>query len=309
VYSIKIEKLYKNFPSGFSLFTSLKKIKRKIVSSQDDRIDRNAIYSSGKRKKNTSVSTTLINFFKEDPDKEILKDINLEVKSGEIFAIVGPNGVGKTTLIKILCGLILPTSGNTWVCGYDIVKDEYKVKSRIGLVTGYERSFYWRLTGRQNLHFFAKLYGLSKLDIIKRINELSSLLDIEEELDKRFQKCSSGFKQRLAIARGLLSNPEVLFMDEPTRSLDPVASKNLRIFIKEDLCWRQKRTIFFSTHDLYEAEFLADRIALIHKGRIIDSGTLQELRSNVDKDKATLEEIFEYYISNYRPQATGYRKR
>jgi ABC-2 type transport system ATP-binding protein len=160
--------------------------------------------------------------------------LNLWIKKGEIFAILGPNGAGKTTLIKILCSLITPTSGTARIHGYDVVKDEDKIKSLIGLLIGEERSFYWRLTGRENLEFFGVLHNLSFRQVRKKAETVMELLEIEDP-DKRFHEYSTGNKQKLALARCLLSNAEVIFMDEPTKSLDPSAASKLKEFIKEVL--------------------------------------------------------------------------
>jgi len=204
------------------------------------------------------------------------KDVSIKVKEGEIFGILGPNGAGKTTLIKVLCTLILPTSGKAFVDGHDIVKEEKEVKTSIGLVTGEERSFYWRLTGRQNLKFFAHLYNLSPSEAQRRIDEVLEFVGLKEKADDKFYSYSAGMKQRLAIARALLNDPKILFMDEPTKSLDPIAAQNLRDFI-EKIVREQGKTVFLSTHNLTEAEQLCDRIAFINK-QIKAYGTVNELR-------------------------------
>lgn len=208
-----------------------------------------------------------------------IEDINLKVKKNEFFGIVGPNGAGKTTLIKILCTLILPTSGSACVNGYDIVKEDDKARECLGFVSGDERSFYWRLTGRQNLEFFASLANLR--DPNKKVCEVLELVDLKDKADDKFQTYSAGMKQRMAIARGMLNDPEVLFMDEPTRSIDPFSAEKLRSFIKEELVKEQGKTIFMSTHLLDEAEKLCDRIAIIDKGRIRACGTLNDLEKQI----------------------------
>jgi len=209
-----------------------------------------------------------------------VNSVNLQVKRGELFGLLGPNGAGKTTLIKILCCLILPTRGTAKVAGYDILEEEEKVKASIGLVSGDERSFYGRLTGRQNLQFFASLYNLSRSYSKSRIEELTDFLEIKEP-DKRFQEYSTGIKQRLAIARSLLNNPEILFMDEPTKSLDPGTAQKLREFIKEKLARQEGKTIFFATHNLDEAEYFADRLAIMEKGKITSCGATEELKGEI----------------------------
>jgi len=211
-----------------------------------------------------------------------VNNINLQIKNGELFGILGPNGAGKTTLIKMLCCLILPTGGTAKVVGYDILKDEEKVKASIGLISGDERSFYWRLTGRQNLQFFAALYNLTSNQAGTKIKELLEFFEIEEP-DKRFQEYSTGIKQKLAIAKSLLNSPKVLFMDEPTKSLDPEAAQRLRVFIKDKIAKQQNITVFFATHNLEEAEYLADRLAVMDKGKIGACGRMEDIRGEIRK--------------------------
>jgi ABC-type multidrug transport system ATPase subunit/ABC-type multidrug transport system permease subunit len=212
-----------------------------------------------------------------------LEDINISAKQGELFGLLGPNGAGKTTLIKLLCTLVLPTSGTAWVNGYNILSDESQVKASIGLVTSDERSFYWRLTGRQNLEFFATLYELSSEQAQKRINELAYILSLEHVLDNRFCTYSAGMKQRLAIMRSLLNDPDILFMDEPTKTLDPIAAHRLREFIKDKLVKERGRTVILATHHLMEAEQLCDRIAIIDKGKIKAYGTIKEVKAAIKR--------------------------
>lgn len=208
-----------------------------------------------------------------------VNDVSLAVKEGEIFCLLGANGAGKTTLIKLLCTLILPTKGTAYINGYDIAKDDLIVRQNIGLFTGGERSLYWRLTGRQNLKFFASLCNLSGSVAKKRIKELLQILGIKEP-DKRVATYSSGMRQRLAIARSLLHNPAVLFMDEPTKSLDPLVSQEIRVFIKETLVRQQGKTVFFATHNLIEAKFLSDRLAIMETGKIRTVGGWDELQND-----------------------------
>ncbi|MFB0534597.1 MAG: ABC transporter ATP-binding protein [Anaerolineae bacterium] len=216
--------------------------------------------------------------------------VSLEVKRGELFGLLGPNGAGKTTLVKVLCTLILPNSGTATVNGYEL-SDEEKVKASIGLVGGEERSFYWRLSGRKNLEFFATLHGFSSLRITERIEKLAKLLDMEEFIDRRFDQYSSGMKQRLGIARGLLNEPQILFLDEPTKSLDPTSATRLRETI-HDLAHREGYTVMLVTHQLHEAEELCDRIAIMHKGRIRVVDDIASLRKMVRPEKRYRFEVF-----------------
>ncbi|MDH4138488.1 MAG: ABC transporter ATP-binding protein [Anaerolineae bacterium] len=216
--------------------------------------------------------------------------VTLEVKRGELFGLLGPNGAGKTTLVKILCTLILPNSGTATVNGFDLSEEE-KVKASIGLVGGEERSFYWRLSGRKNLEFFATLHGFSPLRTTERIERLAKLLDMEEFIDRRFDRYSSGMKQRLGIARGLLNEPQILFLDEPTKSLDPTAAARLRETI-HSLTHREAYTVMLVTHQLHEAEELCDRIAIMHKGRIRVVDDIAALRRMVRPEKRYRFEVF-----------------
>jgi ABC-2 type transport system ATP-binding protein len=165
------------------------------------------------------------------------------------------------------------------VNGHDIVEGEALVRRSIGLVGSEERSFYWRLTGRQNLEFFCALHNLYGRRMHERIEEILELLGLSAVADRMFQTYSTGMKQKMCIARGLLTDPTILFLDEPTRSLDPIAAESIRCFIKETLVRRQGRTVVLTTHRLEEAAQVCDRIAIMDKGRIKGCGSLSELRT------------------------------
>ncbi len=207
-----------------------------------------------------------------------LRSVSLKVGLGETFALVGPNGAGKTTLIKILSTLVLPSDGHAFVAGYDVERQVDRVKRRIGCVVAEERSFYWRLTGRQNLNFFAVLNNIPRPAARERVNEMIALVGLEKDADKMFKDYSTGMRHRLAMARALLTDPEILFFDEPTRSLDPSAAEAVRRLIAAFGDREPKRTVFFATHDLQEAEKLAGRIAVLDNGTIKACGTLSQLR-------------------------------
>jgi ABC-2 type transport system ATP-binding protein len=204
--------------------------------------------------------------------------VSLEIEKGELFGLLGPNGAGKTTIIKMLCCLVLPTSGTAEILGHNVLKEEQAVKNLVGLVSAEERSFYWRLTGRENLQFYAALYHIPHRQARKRIDELLDLIEMSKEADMRFQNYSTGMRQKLAIARGLLSEPEVLFVDEPTRSLDPVSAKAIRQFIMEKIV-RKGRTVILATHNLNEAEQMCSRMVIMNHGRVSALGSVNELRS------------------------------
>jgi ABC-2 type transport system ATP-binding protein len=242
--------------------------------------------------------------FRKDEITAVEK-VNITIGKGELFGTLGPNGAGKTTLIKLLCTLILPTEGTAYVNGYNIVEDSGKVRESIGFITTDERSFYWRLTGRQNLKFFASLHNFYSYDAQKKVDELLNIVGLKNRADDKFLSYSAGMKQRMAIARGLLNDPEVVFMDEPTKGLDPGAAQNLRGFIKERIVKEQGKTVFLSTHHLGEAEQLCDRIAIIDEGEIMVIGSPEELKSTLDKPNATLDDVFlDYAGKEFKEEGT-----
>ncbi len=205
--------------------------------------------------------------------------LSLQIEGGTIFGVLGPNGAGKTTFIKMICSLLLPTSGEARVFGHDVVRESALVRKEVGLVTSDERSFYWRLTGRQNMEFFASVYGLNMPLTRRRIEEVVEMLDLKEYIDRRFNEYSTGIKQKMAIARGLLSAPRLLVMDEPTKGLDPLARHSFLLLMRNRIISTMKCTIIFCTNIPSEAEQVCDRIAIINHGRIIYSGTPEETDS------------------------------
>ncbi len=208
-----------------------------------------------------------------------LQDVSFTSGPGEVLGLLGPNGAGKTTLIKILATLIIPDSGTAVVCGHDLRRRPRQVRRHIGLVNTSERSFYWRLTGKQNLEFFASLWGFSKSGAQNRVAELLEMVGLKEKTNTAFMNYSSGLQQRLAVARALLADPRILLLDEPTRSLDPVAAAELRNFSKTRLAGELGKTIIWCTHNLKEAGDICDRLAIIHKGHLAASGSVKEIQS------------------------------
>ncbi len=218
----------------------------------------------------------------------------MKVREGEVLGLLGPNGAGKSTLIKILCTLILPTEGEAYVNGYDVVKEGHRARESLGFITTDERSFYWRLSGRENLQFFATLHNLPQTQVKAKVEELLDVVHLKNRADEPFLNYSAGMKQRMAIARGLLNDPTVLFMDEPTRSLDPGAAKSLRDFIKEHIVGEKGKTVFISTHQLDEAEQLCDRVAILDEGRIKAQGSPADLKGGLSEG-STLCDVFSFY--------------
>ncbi len=217
--------------------------------------------------------------------KEIvaLECIDLSVKSGELFGLLGPNGAGKTTLTRILSTILLPTSGSAKVFGLDVVKSAKEIRPRIGLVFGGERGLYWRLSGRDNLQYFADLYKMPPEISKKRIPELLELVGLTDRANERIEGYSRGMKQRLHIARGLIHDPELLFLDEPTIGLDPLAAREMREMILG--LKRAGKTIFMTSHYMFEMDALCDRLAVLNKGKIgiIDTpSALKKLVANLE---------------------------
>ena len=213
------------------------------------------------------------------PAIEALRDVSFDVQEGEIFGLIGPNGAGKTTLTKIIATLVQPTTGSVTVKGYDSVKESADVRGVIGLAAAEERSFYWRLTLEQNLMFFARLYSIPKRKALARVSELLVQLDLENSARQRFGQLSTGNKQRMAIARALLNEPPILLLDEPTRSLDPLAAARMRSFIGSLARKDPPVTILLTSHNLNEIEELCRRIAIISHGRIRELDTPDRIRT------------------------------
>ncbi|MGD8813859.1 MAG: ABC transporter ATP-binding protein [Anaerolineales bacterium] len=212
--------------------------------------------------------------------------INISVESGEIFGFLGPNGAGKTTTIRMLTGQLRPTSGRAEVMGCDIVEQRQQLKPQIGVVFDCQ-NLYERMSGRDNLLFYARLYQVSK----RRVDEVLEQVGLTERARDRTKTYSNGMKQRLVIARGLLHEPKVLFLDEPTRGLDPAVARGIRGIISE--LGQQGITVFLTTHYMEEADRLSNRVAIIDQGRIVAMDTPERLRTIHGKGKqVSLEDVF-----------------
>ena len=231
-----------------------------------------------------SLSGDKINVAIGSPVKVAVNSISFEVRKGEIFGILGPNGAGKTTTIRMLTTLLRPSGGKAEVLGIDVSDDRKarELRKRINMVSGGERGLYYRLTGRQNLRYFSDLYGIPKSIREERIDKILELVRMTEAADKRVEEYSRGMKQRIHIARALINDPEILFLDEPTIGLDPDISKQIRKIVRE--LSDKGTTVILTTHYMYEAEELCDRMILLKKGDIVGYGTIDELRSRVSDD-------------------------
>jgi ABC-2 type transport system ATP-binding protein len=204
---------------------------------------------------------------KGKPDVIALDAVSLLIPEGEIHGLLGPNGAGKTTLVKILSTVLLPTSGQARVCGHDVVSETKAVRPLIGIVFGGERGLYWRLTGRQNLEYWGALYKLSARETKARTQRLIDRVGLTDRADERVETYSRGMKQRLHLARGLIGEATVLFLDEPTTGMDPLAGREFRALIGE--LKEEGRTILLATHDMVEAEAVCDRVTLIDRGKVL----------------------------------------
>jgi ABC-2 type transport system ATP-binding protein len=208
---------------------------------------------------------------------EVLKGVSLTVRSGSITGLLGPNGAGKSTLLRILAATISPDKGRVHILGQDVTRHATRVRKQIGFVLGDERSFFWRLNAKQNLKFFATLSDIPRRNINARITELTEMLKIEGELEKPFRDLSTGMRQRLAIARALLHDPDVLLFDEPTRGLDPGAAVRTQKTIREMLAKKLNKTVLLATHNIEEAKELTDHLAFLKDGIIIKEGQTAEM--------------------------------
>jgi ABC-2 type transport system ATP-binding protein len=200
-------------------------------------------------------------------DVVALDDVSLTIPEGEIHGLLGPNGAGKTTLVKILSTVLVPTAGRACVLGHDVVEETSAVRPLIGIVFGGERGLYWRLTARQNLEYWAALYKLPSRVGRERAQRLLERVGLAEKADERVETYSRGMKQRLHLARGLIGDARVLFLDEPTTGMDPLAAREFRTLIGE--LRGEGRTILLATHDMVEAELVCERVTLIDRGKII----------------------------------------
>jgi ABC-2 type transport system ATP-binding protein len=217
--------------------------------------------------------------FAEKTRTEALKGVDLTIRAGSIFGLLGPNGAGKTTLTKILSTLLLPTSGTAKVLGHDVASETDWLRPRIGLVLGGERGLYNRISGRENLRYFADLYGIPLSEREGRIREVLERVDLGWAADRRVEEYSRGMKQKLHIARGILHRPQILFLDEPTIGLDPKSARETRKLVRSLVA--DGVTIFLTTHYMFEAEELCPELAILSKGRIVAHDTVERLRQRV----------------------------
>jgi len=212
-----------------------------------------------------------------------LKNVDLNINYGEILGLLGANGAGKTTFVKILATLLLPSEGKASVYGFDVTKQAKQIRKIINLVSGGETPGYGILSVRENLWFFSQLYGLSNKLAKERVQQLIKDMELEEYIETRMHKLSTGFKQRLNLARGFINDPKVLFLDEPTLGLDVINAKHIRNYVKDWVRSDKSRAVLLTTHYMAEAEEICDKIAIIYNGSIVAFETPQTLKASMEK--------------------------
>jgi len=224
-----------------------------------------------------------------------LKGISFDIYKGEIFGLLGPNGAGKTTTIKILTTLLAPTSGKAKVLGYDSFGEEKMIRPKINFIFGGERSLYWRLSGEDNLKYFADLYKIERKKQPELLEKIMDELELSSFKKRKVETYSKGMKQKLQIARCMLNDPDVIFLDEPSIGLDPIAARALKKMIKDFS--NKGKTVVLTTHYMQEAEELCDRIAIINKGELQALDTVMGLKARYNMESESLEEVYVKLIS------------
>jgi ABC-2 type transport system ATP-binding protein len=232
-----------------------------------------------------------------------IDNLNLEIKKGELFGLLGPNGAGKTTLVKMLCTLLPPDSGTALINGFDIIKQQMKVKRSLGtLFSVGERGFFWRLNGYRNLEFFASIYNVPRQKRHERIMEVLKLVGLDSSTFQLYQKYSGGMKRKLALARTLLPDPPIILLDEPTTGLDAISSRNIREFVKKTV-QETGKTVLYTTHYIEEAAQICNKIAILKQGKIVACDTPNALRGKIKNEELIyllLEEITLVQIEQMR---------
>ena len=224
-----------------------------------------------------------------------LTNVNLQIEKGDRVAVMGPNGAGKTTLLKLIGGLLLPSEGNILVNGFDTLRHGQEARKSVGFVLNEERSFFWRLTAVQNLEFFGALDNLWGADLRRRIDELIDVVGLTQSGGKPVSSFSSGMKQRLALARGLIAEPEVLILDEPTRALDPVATEELTELILGRIHKGSRKTLLIATHSVEDVKKLCNKILIVNHGQVMGFEPISDLAA---KDISPLQ----YYRRSVLPE-------
>lgn len=243
-------------------------------------IEANAIRKTFRQ--NTASAGIIRNLFGRVPSQTVtaLDSLSFSVEEGQFYSLLGRNGAGKTTAIKILCTLLLPDGGSASVAGHDVLNDATEVRRNIGVSIRGERSVYWRLSGRQNLEYFGRLYDLGGAKLKSRAEEIGEIVGLSGRLDDYVERYSMGMKQRLAIGAALIHSPRVLLLDEPTIGLDAAGARSLRRFISDELRAREKVTILYTTHYMHEAEEMSDVVGILHNGKIVAEGSPEQVSAS-----------------------------
>ena len=221
-------------------------------------------------------------FKSERKEVPALTAVSLEIKPGEVFGLLGPNGAGKTTLIKCLTTLLLPSSGEAWINGYQLTREDNAIRASVGCMLMGERGLYWKLTGRENLIFFGALYHLLPAERKRRATAIIERLNLGEYIDRAVETYSSGQKMKLAFGKALINDAPILVLDEPTNTLDVPSARELRDTVRE--LNQEGKTIIYTTHIMSEAETLCDRVAIIDRGQVIALGDVPHLKKSLQRD-------------------------
>ncbi|KJU71889.1 ATP-binding cassette domain-containing protein [Clostridium baratii] len=228
------------------------------------------------------------NLTKKFKKSTVVDDVSFRVNPGEIVGLLGENGAGKTTTLRMISTMLKITSGEAVVNNFSADKEPIKVRNEIGILFGGDVGLYDRLTARENIKYFANLYGMSDKDADVRIDELAKKFNMEEYIDKRVSKFSRGMKQKVSIARSIVHNPSVMLFDEPSTGLDVTAARTIQDFILD--CKKENKTILFSSHSMREVEKLCDRVVIINKGKLLEDCSIDDLKEKYNNDD--LEEVF-----------------
>ncbi len=245
----------------------------------------------------------VMNLSKEFPKKDgtvfkAVDDISFEASDAEIVCLLGVNGAGKTTTMRILSTVFKPTSGTAEIQGFNILSQAQQVRENLGFLTG-DTGLYNRLRGSEFIRYFGRLYSVPEKTIDERIKEMADLLDMHDFLDKKIEFMSTGMKQKVSIVRSIIHDPPVMIFDEPTSGLDILTARNIVSFIRQ--CKQRGKCVLFSTHIMREAERLADRVVMIHKGKVLANGSLEELRQQ--SNQTDLDDIFVHFVNQFTDEA------
>ncbi|MCD8480492.1 MAG: ATP-binding cassette domain-containing protein [Candidatus Cloacimonetes bacterium] len=237
------------------------------------------------------------NLVKEFPKKDgskfyAVNDASFTANDGEIVCLLGVNGAGKTTTMRVLSTVFQPSSGTAEIQGWDIITHPHKVRENLGFLSG-DTGLYNRLRVHEFIRYFGRLYSISDSEITRRMDEMAELLDMKDFMDKKIEFLSTGMKQKVSIVRSIIHDPPVMIFDEPTSGLDILTARNIVAFIRS--CKERGKCVLFSTHIMREAERLADRVVMIHKGRILADGSLEALRETTGQ--TDLDDIFIHYVN------------